>query len=74
MKEWFESRKLLMIFLGIVYIILALFVVSAYVRNVMDYRKGLYIDNSEEDIISQYMERANNDEAEAKKLAIRELK
>ena len=37
MKRWFEQRKALMIVLGIVYIILALFVVSAYVTNTVNY-------------------------------------
>lgn len=32
MKEWFEKRKPIMILLGIVFVILALFVVPAYVR------------------------------------------
>ena len=32
MKEWFEKRKPIVIVLGIVYVLLALFVVSAYVR------------------------------------------
>ncbi len=37
MKRWFEQRKALMIVLGIVYIVLALFVVSAYVTNTVNY-------------------------------------
>ena len=36
MKEWFESKKPILIFLGIVYILLALFVVSSYVRTDID--------------------------------------
>lgn len=47
MKEWFRQRKALMMFLGVVYILLALFVVSAYVKNSIDYRKSIYSANAE---------------------------
>lgn len=36
MKEWFEKKKAIFIVLGIVYVLLALFVVSAYVRTDLD--------------------------------------
>jgi len=37
MKRWFEQRKPLMIVMGVVYVILALFIVSAFVKNKVDY-------------------------------------
>ena len=39
MKRWFEQRKPLLIVMGIVFVILALFVVSAYVTNSVNYVK-----------------------------------
>ncbi len=80
MKRWLESRKALMIFLGVVYVILALFGVSAFVKNSVNYRRGLYIDEKGESIISEYMA-ANNFEgseeeqrAQARAKAIKEIK
>ena len=59
MKRWLESRKPLMIFLGVVYVILALFVVSAFVRSSMQYRRRLYVkkivDSSGDSIIAEYI-------------------
>ena len=47
MREWFEVRKGLIMFLGIVYVLLALFFVSAYTNNTINYRKDLYIKTEE---------------------------
>ena len=49
MKRWFEQRKPVMIFLGIVYIILALFVVSAYVKNSVDYVQNIGSSETKEE-------------------------
>ena len=43
MGEWFEARKALVMFLGIVYILLALFVVPAFVKESVSYRKDKYL-------------------------------
>ena len=74
MKRWFESRKGIIIFLGIVFVILALFVVPAFVRNSVEYRKLTYIEKNNPSLISNYLEKANGDENEAKKLAVKDFK
>ena len=75
MKQWLDSRKPLMIFLGIVYVILALFVVTAFVNNTVTYRKGLYVSSSSgEQLINKYLaEVESGDREAAKKKAIENL-
>lgn len=48
MKKWLAQRKVLMILLGVVYIVLALFVVSAYIGG-----KASYIQEHRDEILEQ---------------------
>ena len=53
MKSWFEQRKPAMIMMGIVYVILALFFVSAYVNNKVIYLTKLQMEASSGDKIDE---------------------
>ena len=71
MKRWLESRKGLMIFLGIVYIVLALFLMPALLNNSMKYRRTKYLEGDGASIINAYVGEDGDREA-AKKKAISE--
>jgi len=72
MKRWFECRKPIMILLGVVYVVLALFGVSAVVNNSMTYRKQLYVRSSG-DLFARYVAEASGDEKLAQKKGGEEL-
>ena len=48
MKRWLAERKIIMILLGVVYLILALFIVSSFIG-----AKGLYVDEHREELVQQ---------------------